>query len=363
MILTKSFRDAEKTKILCSKIFSSVDNSKTYKFMEVCGTHTMSIAKYGIRSLLPKNVKLISGPGCPVCVTSQAEIDAIFNLLENNNVILCVFGDLMRVPGSDGENLLDYRAKGFDVRVVTSPLDCLEISENTDIETVFVGIGFETTIPAIATLVKVAENKSVKNLSLLTFLKTMPEVIDLILSDDELQIDGFLCPGHVSVITGVSLYEPIVKKGKAAVVTGFEPVDILYSIYKMILQVNRNEFVIENLYSRTVKNNGNRKALGMMYEIFESSDSEWRGMGVIKNSGLKFRDEYKYYDAFERFDLSMKHSEKETKCICGEILKGKASPNMCSLFGKSCLPEQPVGPCMVSSEGACAAFYKYGVQL
>ncbi len=362
MILTKNFRDSEKAKILSDKIKSSVKNDLEYNFMEVCGTHTMSIAKFGIRNLLPKNVNLISGPGCPVCVTSQSEIDAVFNLLDNNDIILCAFGDFLRVPGGNGQNLLDYRANGHDIRIVTSPLDCIEICEENDSEVVFVGIGFETTIPTIASLVKIAFEKNIENLSLMAFLKTMPKVLELILSDDDLKIDGFLCPGHVSAITGISIYEPIVTNNKAAVVAGFEPVDILYSIYKLILQVNRKEFQIENLYSRTVKNNGNPLALQIMYEVFEEADVEWRGLGLIEKSGLTFKKEFQIFDAFKKFNIELKYVSFDNGCICGEILKGKVSPGKCDLFGSACSPEQPVGPCMVSSEGACAAYYKYGVQ-
>jgi hydrogenase expression/formation protein HypD len=361
MILTKNFKEYEKVKILCKKINFEAEKGKQYNFMEICGTHTMSIAKYGIKSLLPSNISLISGPGCPVCVTSQAEINCIFDLLEKEKIILCVFGDLLKVPGSNEQNLLDYKAKGFDIRVITSPLDCLEICKNTNLEVVFVAIGFETTIPAIASLVKIASEKNIGNFSLLTFLKTMPRVIDLILADLNLNIDGFLCPGHVTAITGISLYEPIIKKQKAAVVTGFEPVDILFSIYKMILQVNNQNFKIENLYSRTVKDNGNPLAIKFINDVFEEFDADWRGIGKIEKSGLKLKHDFKKFDAFQKFAIMLKEPEINNDCICGDILKGKALPNQCILFNNVCSPENPIGPCMVSSEGACSAFYKYGV--
>ena len=259
MKVMSRFRDSELSKKIIDKIYSILDSSRKYSIMEVCGTHTMAISRLGIRDALPKNINLISGPGCPVCVTPQGEIDAIFNLLEKNDITLCAYGDMMRVPGSSGKNLLDYKSRGHDVRVVLSCLDVLKVSKESTKDVVFVSIGFETTNPTVAALMEILVKNRVKNTSIMLLNKTMPEVLGVLLEDKFLNIDGFLCPGHVSVITGTSLYEPIVKKKKAAVITGFEPVDILSSIHEIIRQVSSNEYRVVNNYPRTVKQEGNNK--------------------------------------------------------------------------------------------------------
>lgn len=355
------FRDKDIVKRLIDNIYKESKADKIYNIMEVCGTHTMSISRFGIRGLLPKNIRLISGPGCPVCVTSQGEIDMIFDLLKYNDVIVAVYGDLMKVPGSDGRNLLELKAEGKDIRVVISPLDVLKLKNEQMKDIVFVSIGFETTNPATAGLIETIVNNNLKGFYILTLNKTMPEIIDVLLDDKELNVDGFLCPGHVSVITGESLYLPIIKRNKAAVITGFEPVDILYSILDIIRQINCKNFYIKNNYGRVVSSLANEKAKKLVDKYFELADSVWRGIGIIRNSGLKIRQEYKYLDALDHFGLSPSDKLEIDGCKCGDVLKGKILPNKCALFGLSCTPENPVGPCMVSSEGACAAYYKYEI--
>ncbi len=358
MKLISDFRDKEIVQKILNLIKSEVLEDKEYRIMEVCGTHTMSISRFGIRSLLPTNIKLVSGPGCPVCVTSQGEIDSIFTLLKKKDIILTTFGDLMKVPGSNGETLENLKMD-YDIRVVTTPIDALDIAEKSDKDVVFLGIGFETTIPTIVATILMAEKKGINNFFVIPFFKTMPEVMSLLLKDNELQIDGFLCPGHVSVITGAEIYLPIIQSNRAAVITGFEPVDILYSIYEIIEQVNKNKFELKNFYSRTVNNYGNKKALEMISEVLEPFDAYWRGIGKINNSGLRFNNRYLKYDAINKFDIQVKGTELKTGCRCGDVLKGKILPFDCKLFETKCTPENPEGPCMVSSEGVCAAYFKY----
>ena len=264
--------------------------------MEVCGTHTMAIARSGLRSMLPENVELISGPGCPVCVTSQGEIDLFFELLDKG-ISVASFGDLLRIPGSNGETLIDKRARGADVNVVYSPLDTLKLAEeNPDKHYTFLGIGFETTAPTVAALIMAAKEKGLKNLSVLSFCKTMPAAFDLILSDKELHLDGFLCPGHVTAVTGVQLYEPLIKAGKAAVVAGFEPVEMLDAVYEIVKQSNNQDFHIVNKYRRVVPDEGNAQARAILAKVFDESDAVWRGLGELKKSGLAIKDEYIEYE-------------------------------------------------------------------
>lgn len=359
MKLVEDFREKEKVQDLVALIKNASEEKDEYRIMEVCGTHTMSISRFGLRSLLPENVSLISGPGCPVCVTTQGELDAVFKILDHNDICLLTFGDLMRVPGLKGQTLLDYRAEGHDIRIVTSPLDCLEIAKQSAKDVVFIGIGFETTAPTIAATIHTAKNMEIQNFSVIPFLKTMPEVMNLLLSDRELTINGFLCPGHVTAVAGEAMYQPIVDSGRSAVVTGFEPVDILYSVYSILNQVNRNQYQIENLYKRAVQNIGNPVALKMLYQVFEKINSEWRGIGLIENSGLGFRDDYLRFSAFCRYSVEIEATQLQTGCRCGDVLKGKILPSECGLFRNGCSPLDPAGPCMVSTEGACAAYYKY----
>jgi len=353
------FRDAEICKTLLKQI-NDEGVAESYRFMEVCGSHTMAIAKFGIKSLLPKNIELVSGPGCPVCVTPQCEIDALFDIAKQGAIIV-TFGDMIRVPGANGQSLQKMKSEGVDVRVVFSPLDAIKVAEGTDKEVVFVGIGFETTAPAVAGLALIAKQKGIKNLSITPYNKTMPEVLGLLLADKNLKINGFICPGHVTAVTGLALYEPVVKAGMAAVVTGFEPVDVLASILEMVRQVNSGKYRAVNKYSRVVADEGNAKARGIIDTVYKKQGCWWRGIGFIEDSGLAFRDEYSEFDAFKKFDISLEGDDEIEGCRCGDVLKGYIKPTECPLFGTACEPLNPVGPCMVSSEGACAAAYKYGI--
>lgn len=360
MKLITDFRNSELSRRLIEKIGKEYDSDFTYSIMEICGTHTVSIFKYGIRSVLHKNIELISGPGCPVCVTSQGEIDAIFQIVKDNNISLLTFGDLMKVPGSAGENLIDLRSEGRDVRVVLSPLDAVKAAaREPDREFVFVGIGFETTAPAIASAVLEAKRIGLKNFSILPYCKTMPEVLGYLLDDPMLDINGFLCPGHVAVITGKEIFQPLAKKGKAAVITGFEPIDILSSILQIIRQVNSGDYHVYNNYSRVVSDNGNQKALQIMDAVFEPGPAVWRGLGKLEGSGLGLKKDFSFFNALEKFNIKVPQVSEKKGCRCGDVLKGYIKPNVCPLYGLQCTPENPVGPCMVSSEGACAAYYKF----
>jgi len=329
--------------------------------MEVCGTHTMSIFKYGIRELLPPEIKLISGPGCPVCVTPSFYINAAIELSNKKDVIIATFGDLMRVPGGKS-SLLKQKSEGKDIRVVYSPLDSLEIArENPNKKVVFLSIGFETTTPIEALSVLKAKEEGITNFSLLCANKTMPEALKVLTVDKDVSLDGYLYPGHVSAIIGIALYEEMASVyGIPGIVTGFEPLDILYAIITLVSNINSKKIVVENQYSRIVAKEGNQIALSKMYEVFEPCDAVWRGIGNIPLSGQKMRNKYSEFDAWELFkDLPLQEKEA-VGCLCGEILKGKRTPKECKLFSGICTPENPVGACMVSSEGTCAAYYKWG---
>lgn len=352
------YRDKELCEMLIEKIW--VKSKKEIRLMEVCGTHTMSIARNGIRQLLPKNINLISGPGCPVCVTSQQEIDQFLKLAEFENVIITTFGDLMRVPGSHS-SLQKERANGADVRVVYSTLDCLQIAEKNPIkEIVFLGVGFETTAPTIAAAILEAQKRNVKNFSVISGHKLVPPAMVALLENKTVNLNGFICPGHVSVIIGAQAYELIVEKFHVpCVIAGFEPVDILQSLYMLVAQIENNHAEVEIAYKRGVNYEGNIKARKVLDQVFESSDVDWRGIGTIPQSGLKIRDEFQAFDAQNRFDLTVKDVQEPKGCACGEILSGTKNPFECPLFVNDCTPDDPIGPCMVSTEGTCAAYYKY----
>lgn len=340
------------------KLIDKYNSGEPIKIMEVCGSHTMAISRYGLRQILPENIKLISGPGCPVCVTAQNEIDASISLA-SQGVTIATFGDLVRVPGNNS-SLQEERAKGRDVRVFYSPLDALDYAmANPSKEVVFIGIGFETTIPSVALTIKEAYTKKIKNYSVYCLHKTMPKALEALVVNGS-DIQGFLLPGHVSAITGSTIYNFLVDKYKiGGVVSGFEASDILMSVV-MILK-NLEDPKIEIQYKRVVKDDGNIEAQKLIEEVFEDSDAEWRGLGMIEGSGLKIREKYSEYDAEKKFNIKKPNSGTEIKgCRCGDVLKGIITPKQCPLFGKACTPVNPIGPCMVSSEGSCAAYYKYG---
>lgn len=330
------------------------------RLMEVCGTHTMAIYRHGLRSLFPPGLELTSGPGCPVCVTPTGVIDAALELAGGRGVILCTFGDMMRVPGSAG-NLESERAAGATVRVCYSCLDALEIARlNPAREVVFVGVGFETTAPTMAATLLSARETDVANFSVLTSYKVMPPPMRALLQDQEVQLDGFLCPGNVSVITGSRIYEFIPREfGIPCVVAGFEPHEILEAIAMLLKQLAEGRAAVEVEYP-LVTREGNRAAQRVLAEVFEPVDAEWRGLGVIPGSGLALREEYAEFDACLRFGVPIPDSPPHPGCSCGDVLRGALPPEQCPLFAAACTPETPFGPCMVSSEGACAAHYKYG---
>jgi hydrogenase expression/formation protein HypD len=345
--------------LLLEKIAGLAD--QPIRLMEVCGTHTVAIFRSGIRSLLPDTVELISGPGCPVCVTPAGEIDRAIALAGQDGVALATFGDLMRVPGSES-SLQGERASGAEIRVVLSPLDALQIAqENPDRKVVFFAVGFETTSPAIAAAVQEAHRKKLANFYLLSSQRVIPPAIRALLSGGKVQIDGFILPGHVSVIIGRAPYLLISEEfGLPGVITGFEPLDILEGVYMLLRQRQEKRTAIEIQYSRAVKEEGNQHALAILNAVFEPVDARWRGLGVIPKSGLDLRDAFKKMDAAQAFDIPCAEVEDPPGCLCGEVLQGIHRPPDCALFGTRCTPEEPIGPCMVSSEGSCAAYYKYG---
>ena len=327
--------------------------------MEVCGTHTTAIFRYGIKNLLPIDIRLLSGPGCPVCVTPNAEIDKAIGYAKKSGVIITTFGDMLRVPGSTSSLTIE-KSSGSDIRIVYSPVDSLKIAEeNPYKKIIFLGIGFETTAPTVAATIKEAQERKLKNYFVFCRHKLIPPAIKAVLESGEVLIDGFILPGHVSVITGTEVYEFIPKDyRKACVVSGFEPVDILQTILTLVKQIKANNPEVGNQYTRSVKKEGNERAKHLMKEVFEPVDCEWRGLGVIPKSGFRIRDEYSAFDA-DNIPVEVEPLKENIECICGEILRGVKTPRDCNLFGKVCLPENPEGPCMVSTEGTCAAYYKY----
>ncbi|NLX18965.1 MAG: hydrogenase formation protein HypD, partial [Desulfobulbus sp.] len=302
----------------------------------------------------------LSGPGCPVCVTPSGQIDLLLQAAETDNVIIATFGDLIRVPGSE-QTLAQARARGARIEVVYSPLDALALARQYKNQTVlFPAIGFETTVPAIAATLLQAKQQNVMNFVIVSAGKTMPRALVTLMADPELHVDGLLCPGHVSAIIGSAAYEPLADRyNLACAVAGFEPVDILAGILALIRMIDRKKAGVENCYTRAVNTRGNIRALHLMNEVFEPVDSEWRGLGTIAASGLQLRKPYQCFDAVERLGLSVRSSPEPRGCRCGEILKGKMLPPDCPLYGTGCTPLKPVGPCMVSSEGTCAAFYRF----
>lgn len=332
------------------------------RFMEVCGTHTMAIAKSGLRSILPGNIRLLSGPGCPVCVTPGEVIDEVLNLAMRPGIIITTYGDMVRVPGSvPGDSLARRRALGAQVEVVYSPVDAVTIAEqNPDKEIVFLGVGFETTAPGTAAAVLTAQSRAVKNFSLFSMLKTVEPALRALIASEGFNVQGFLCPGHVATIIGEEGFEFLPLEFRTpAVISGFEPEDILSSVYLLAKQLAEGRSLVQNEYRRAVAPKGNPLARAMMEKCFTRRSDLWRGLGVIEASGLRLRDELSDYDAEIKFDIAYETETKPTACRCGEVITGKMSPAQCPLFDRRCTPEDPVGPCMVSSEGACAAAYKY----
>ena len=356
------YRDEYRDPELADRLIRAIrQRSRTpVRLMEVCGTHTVAIFRAGIKTLLPETITLISGPGCPVCVTAQEDIDRAIALCREPEVTVATFGDLMRVPGSES-SLHQEKARGADVRMVYASLDALELARRLPHRrVVMLGIGFETTVPTIAAAVRQAKQEGLTNFLVLSAHKLLPPAMEVLLSAAEVRIDGFLCPGHVTTIIGTGPYQDVVKRhGKPCVVSGFEPVDILQSIHMLICQLEDGRREVEIQYTRAVHPQGNPRARALMDEVFEPADSAWRGLGKIPGSGLKLRPAYAAHGAENHFALTVPPGREMPGCRCGEVLRGACTPLDCPLFRQRCTPTQPYGPCMVSTEGTCAAYFKY----
>jgi hydrogenase expression/formation protein HypD len=335
---------------------------KPIKIMEVCGGHTHSIFKYGIEDVLPEAIELIHGPGCPVCVMPKGRLDDAISISQNPNVIFTTFGDAMRVPGST-TSLLQAKAQGADIRMVYSPLDSLQIAkDNPDQEVVFFALGFETTAPSTALTILQAESEKIHNFSMFCNHVLVIPALEALLDNPDLQLDGFIGPGHVSMVIGTEPYQFISQQyQKPIVISGFEPLDIIQSVWMLLQQIVENRCEVENQYNRFVDQAGNAVAIAAMNKVFEVRESfEWRGLDEIPNSAFKMRPEYAEFDAEVKFTIPNLKVADHKACQCGEILKGVLKPWQCKVFGTACTPETPIGTCMVSSEGACSAYYKYG---
>jgi hydrogenase expression/formation protein HypD len=331
------------------------------KLMEVCGTHTVEIFRHGIRTIIPGTIALLSGPGCPVCVTSIRDVDAAISIAMRPNTVLVTFGDMMRVPGGR-QSLMEARSEGADVRVLYSPMDALKLAEEDGSkQIVFFATGFETTSPLIAGTVLAAARKGVKNFTILSSHKTVPLALKALLDSPDVRVDGFILPGHVSTIIGLAPYGFVAKEyRKPAVVTGFEAGEIIEGILMIVRQIAQGRAQVENAYPSVVRTEGNPRAVEILNDIFEPADSYWRGIGVLPGTGLKLREKYRAFDAEARFHPESTGIAEPELCSCGDILRGVKIPTECPLFGTGCTPESPVGPCMVSTEGSCSAYYKYG---
>jgi hydrogenase expression/formation protein HypD len=361
MKFSEEFRDQTLVKEAARRLGRLAPGPAT--IMEVCGTHTMSVARFGLKSLLPQDIRLVSGPGCPVCVTDQGDIDAFLALGGLPDTVLATFGDMVRVPGSV-TSLERQRAEGADVRVVYAPLDAVEIArQNREKNVVFFGVGFETTMPATALAIQVAAGENLDNFSVFCVHKTMPAALRALLASGEVKVSGLLLPGHVTTIIGAEAYQFIPENFSIpCAVTGFEPLDILLGIESIVQQLQDGAPSVDNAYSRAVKTPANPLARKLLEEVFQATDAAWRGLGIIPGSGVKIRETCGRFDAAPRYRevFAAVPPARPTGCRCGEVLRGVLAPPDCHLFGKACTPSQPLGPCMVSGEGACAAAFRYG---
>lgn len=357
-----------KIQVMLERIYKAQDlmnavckkSGRQINIMEVCGTHTVSIFRNGIKSILPEGIKLLSGPGCPVCVTDQGYVDTILQLAERSDCLIATYGDMIRVPGKGGS--LETKQTKANVKVVLSSEDALQLAkDNPDKTVVFVAVGFETTAPATAVVVKEAAKENINNFCILSGHKLVVPAMRALLSEKNHNIDGFLCPGHVSVIIGYGAFTEIVEDfGRPCVVAGFEPLQIIEGLGEICRQLSAGKPELKSIYTAVVTKKGNTAAQKIIDECFEPADGYWRELGKIEKSTLKLRDKYSQFDAFKRFDITETPVEDISGCRCGEVLCGLIEPPQCNLFEKSCTPQTPVGPCMVSSEGACAAWFKYG---
>ena len=354
------YRDPETARRLLDVLHDMDFGDRPVRMMEICGTHTVAIFRSGLKKLLPPGIQLVSGPGCPVCVTADEDIDRAVRIARLPNVIVTTFGDLVRVPGSFS-SLQEERSKGADVRIVYSSLDALEIARNNPgRQVVFLAVGFETTAPTTAAAVRQASALKISNFSVFSAHKLLPPAMHALLNAGELHLDGFLCPGHVSIIIGAAAYRAVTEQHRIpCVVTGFEPLDILRGIVVLADLVRSGKAETVNEYRRAVNDEGNTTARRIMDEIFEPVDSAWRGLGIIPGSGLAPRSQWAEFDALKRFDIPYIHVKEHPGCRCGEVLRGVLTPPQCGLFKKVCTPSTPRGPCMVSGEGTCGAYFRY----
>jgi len=354
------FRDKDLVLDLARRLWELAREPAT--IMEVCGTHTMAAARFGLKTLLPPQVRLISGPGCPVCVTAQVDLDAFLALGADPQLALVSFGDMLRVPGTQ-TSLEDQRARGADVRVVYSPLDAVEMArQEPGKNLVFFGVGFETTMPATAMAIRTAAAYGLNNFAVLCVHKTMPAALRALLASGEVRVSGLLCPGHVTTIIGAAAYDFIPGEfGIPCAVTGFEPLDMLLGIESILKQVNCGKALVDNVYTRAVQVQPNPRAREILDDVFAPDDAQWRGLGLIPGSGVRIRSKYAAFDARQRFPRVWDQLKPAppSPCRCGEVLRGVLRPKECPLFAQACNPTQPLGPCMVSNEGACAAAFRY----
>ncbi|MFC2007392.1 hydrogenase formation protein HypD [Chloroflexota bacterium] len=353
------YRNAELGRRLVERIHHR--SEKPVRLMEFCGGHTATIIRHGLRQLMPSTIEMLSGPGCPVCVTDSTDLDKVIYLARLPDVIITTFGDMLKVPGSYS-SLQQVKAEGGDIRIVYSAQDALDIARNNHLKTVvFIGVGFETTAPTIAASILQAEQEGIDNYRILCLHKLCPPVMKAILDAGEVRLSGIVCPGHVSTIIGSQPYDFIPQDyGIACVISGFEPLDVLISIDMLVAQIESGKPRVEIAYRRGVSPEGNRQALEVMYQVFEPAEASWRGVGTIPESGLKLKLEYQHFNAEQTFPIKLEPSREPKGCICGDILRGVKTPIDCKLLRGVCTPEHPVGPCMVSSEGSCYIYYLYG---
>ena len=361
MFFNKNYQDPKLNAGLLARLRNEMESlGRPVRFMEVCGTHTVSIFRSGLRSLLPDSMEHLSGPGCPVCVTHDSEVAAFLSLAEKD-VIIATFGDLLRVPAPGGRNLKNAKSEGADVRIVYSPMDAVNIAaDNPGRDVVFLAVGFETTAPGVAGAIMSAKKRGLSNFTVLSCHKLVPPALETLLSGNN-SIDAFLLPGHVAVITGTAPFEFVPEKWKKpAVIGGFEPAEIVYALIKIVEQIKSGPGLVVNAYGHVVPADGNPSARKIMDTVFEPRDAKWRGLGMIPGSGLGIREEFESADAAKRYGIVFADTKPIPGCRCGDVLSGKMTPAGCPLFGKVCTPRTPTGPCMVSTEGSCAAWYNYG---
>ncbi len=362
MDLSRDFKNPHTSKALLDKLTRLLDGQEL-RFMEVCGTHTVAIFHSGLRAVLPPNIHHLSGPGCPVCVTHDAEIAAFLELAKTDGIIIATFGDLLRVPGPKGQSLKHAKAQGARVEVVYSPLDAVQLAHKHPQDTVvFLGIGFETTAPTVAATILMAEQQGVKNFCVFSCHKLVPPALQALLDDTDTRIDAFLLPGHVSTILGLAPYQFLKQRHTPGIVAGFDVGDILLALCLMAEQRQQGRADVCNAYIRAVDNTGNPRAQAVLDQVFLTAPALWRGMGTIAHSGLCIKDAYARFDAFKRLQITLPETVPPSGCRCGDVLKGIITPSQCPLFAKVCTPAQPVGPCMVSTEGSCAAYHKYNLE-